>query len=123
MSDNFRDKDGSLIRIKINPYTNEVTRDENELIDFQVQHGFRNPYIESWAFITREFKSDGGGVRMMCTIKKIFDTENKAINYLHDNGWTKYKKPNEYKRSHITDGWSASEKALITCEKIKLKAW
>jgi len=120
MSDSFRDKEGKLIYIKENPYTNESVRDPNELIEFQQSEGLSSNYIESWAFTTREYSSDGGGVRSICRSVNHFDSEQKAINYLYTNGWEKDHKGG-YKKSRITDGWSASERAELTCEKIKLR--
>lgn len=123
MSDKFRNKDGGLVLIKENPYNNEKVRDPMELIEFQQSKSLSTPYVESWAFITREYSHDGGGVRSICRDKQHFETEAKAINYLYDRGWVRGNSSTAFKRSNVTNGWSASEEARITCEIIKLKAW
>lgn len=113
----FRDTNGNLVYIKVNPYTKEEVKDPVECQ--QYQQGFANYYIESWAFVTREYKSDGGGVKHTLSKVNHFDTEGKAIKYLYSNEWEDDFKGG-FRRSKPTDGWSASEYARITCEKIKL---
>ncbi len=116
----FRDRDGNLFRIKTNKYTKE----EIEPVD----HEFRQReglapigHVESWAYVVRLYSSDGGGVRHKCTDKFIFDNENKALNKIYDLGYTKYISATTYGRSNPKDGWEASEQAIISCEKVKLR--
>lgn len=120
MSD-FRDNNGNLFYIKENPRTGEEVKDAEDMIDFQKSQGFVTHHIESWSFIIREYKNDGGGVRSICTNKFIFDSERKAKNYLLNNDWVIDCRTSFYKRSSVKDGWYASEYATISCEKIKLR--
>ncbi len=119
MSDLFRDKEGRLIYIKENPFTGEVI-DNDKTVEFQQKAQFSNKYIESWCFVVREYTSCGGGVRSLLENKEHFDSENKATNYLYNNGWVRGNSSSDFIRNTIKDGWDASKRATITCEKIKL---
>ncbi len=114
MSDPFKDKEGRTIVIKVNPYTKE----EIDNHDKELTKGSISRKVESWAFISREYKSDGGGVRSICHTKRHFNSELNAQNYLYCNGWRS--KGNGFVRKDIIDGWSASEYATISCERVGL---